>query len=209
MPRKTLRVRDISGHWVEIAPADVCPPPIQRKLLDEASLKRIGLVHTALKDVLVAPSNEPLSLEQFEIGFLRGESPEEELKLWEGVATALEKARGSYPPEKYDRKALYLRLLCLICGAATDQELRDDDSAILSRCFASSYQSPAPPQLNKAAITTNASQNGTVTICYVCYKRVNTAAAVFCPRCGRRLTARLSMLGRSPESRSDGDHDSF
>lgn len=139
MPRKTLRVRDVSGRWVEIEPGEVCPPPIRHKSLDTALLLRIALVHRALQDALTAPAGQTMSLGQFEVSFMRCDSPGDEVSAWEAVSLALEKAQGLYPPEQCDRQSLYRQFLFMLCGALTDEELREEGSIMLTQCFQSSH----------------------------------------------------------------------
>lgn len=187
MPRKTMRVPDVKGQWVEIDPAEVRPQPIRRNALKKLVLERIALVHEALRDVLAARNDQPMLLEEFEIGFMRSQSPENELMLWEAIALALEKAQSRLPPEQHNRKLLYQRLVLAIFGALTDEELREEQTITILRCFRSSY----PPH-DSAASTQRAGESavapGVVSdTCAVCCKRVTRAGAMFCPRCGRRL----------------------
>lgn len=186
-----MRVRDVCGRWLEIEPTDVCPPPIRRKSIKKALLERIGFAHDALHDLLLAPNDTPLSLEQFEVGFLRSHSALEELKVWEAIVIALEKAQFALPPEKYDRRALYRRLLFMLCGALTDGEAHEHESRILVHCFNSSFSSPHSASPARASVTPVIGKAVNVTICFACYRRVSRASATFCPRCGRRLVAPL------------------
>ncbi len=189
MPRKTMRVRDVCGRWVDIEPNDVCPPPIRRKALKRALLERIGFVHEALHDLLLAPNDAPLSLEQFEVGFLRSQSALEELKVWEAIVIAMEKAQVLLPSEKYDRRALYRRLLFMLCAALTDSEADEHESRILVHCFNSSFSSPHSASPARVNVTPVIGKAANATICFACYCRVGRASATFCPRCGKRLVA--------------------
>ncbi len=106
--------------------------------LDAELLNRISLVYAALRDVLFTTEGNITSLEEFEKSFLQCNSPGEDVGVWESIAAALEKARLYYPPEGYDRKMLYRRLLFMLFGALTHQQLHEGDSRILMRCYRSS-----------------------------------------------------------------------
>jgi hypothetical protein len=155
--------------------AGVAEQPIRHQSLDAAVLNRIMLVHRALRDVLCSPSDQVLSLEQFETSFLRCESPAKDVEFWEGVATALEKAQSFYPPEQYDRRSLYRRLLFMICGTLTEEQWLEEDTSILTRCF---RLAPNGHSANNVA---------GIVICSVCNRRTTVAGAAFCTRCGQKL----------------------
>ncbi|MGH7213741.1 MAG: hypothetical protein ACREIT_03120 [Tepidisphaeraceae bacterium] len=171
---------------MEIAPAQYRPPPIRRTPLKKAMLERIALVHEALRDVLAA-NNGPMSLEQFELCFMRSQSPAEELKAWEAIVLALDKAQDFLPPDQYDRKALYDRLVLMLCGALTDEERGEQKTKVLLRCFHSSYPWPASASSNRPAAAQSAPNAVVAATCLVCCNRVSRSGAVFCPRCGGRL----------------------
>jgi hypothetical protein len=146
--------------------------------LDAEVLNRIALVYGAMRDVLCDTAGQTTSLVEFEKSFPQCNSPGEDVGVWESIAASLEIARLYYPPERYDRKLLYRRLLFMLFGALTDEQLHEEDSLILMRCYRSSSSKRA-----SAEVVTGMD----IVTCPACYQQVKAIRAVFCPRCGRKL----------------------
>ena len=174
MPRKCFRVKDVAGQWIEVDPADCRLPPIRNESLNDGLIERIGCIHRALQDVL-QEDGRPMSLEHFEVGFMRSDDPAKEVAFWEAVVLAMEKSRDLYAPERYPKADLYSRLILMLFGALTDEESRQDESVNIRKCFAAAMKEK------------NIADSGKEVICYACYKRICGTNPVFCPRCGRKL----------------------
>ena len=121
MPHKCFRVKDVAGQWIEVDPADCRLPPIRHESLNDGLIERMGCIHRALHDVLQEDGRR-MSLEHFEVGFMRSHDPAKEVALWETVVVAMNKSRDLYAPERYPKADLYRRLILMLFGALTEEE---------------------------------------------------------------------------------------
>jgi hypothetical protein len=125
---------------VEIDPKTITPPPIKHRVLEDALLEEIARIHSALQDVLAAPGSTSMSLEQFELQqFMRADRLDQAITLWRAVALGLRKVQACYPKQRLDRRFLYRWLILMICGALTDEEMREEKAVTLAKCFRSAW----------------------------------------------------------------------
>jgi hypothetical protein len=176
MPLSTFRIWDVKGHPLHINADEIVPLPRRRSSLEPVLLQRVRNVYATMKDVIITSGIPEEAAKEFEDSFLCSESPDSDVLMWEAVGATLEKAREVLPVGAYDRKAIYAQIVFIICGGLTTQEFEEPIIKQLGQCFVTCYRA------NMAARQTEA-------VCGACYKKVNVAGAVFCPRCGRTLIA--------------------
>ncbi len=142
MPKSTFTVKDDHGNWIEIDPMTVKSNPIVHRDLSDSLLARIRTVYEAMRDV-VSFNGHPMSLEQFELSFMREVQPMIALKMWEAIAAAYTRACRQFPNDIETRRSIYHWLILLVMGGVSDAERQQEEVKIISQCFAAVYPTPA------------------------------------------------------------------
>ncbi|MEI8194815.1 MAG: hypothetical protein WCI73_02785 [Phycisphaerae bacterium] len=96
------------------------PGPIQHSGFSDELLQLMRVVHDRIKDVY------PISLEKWELGFMRDRHPERELAVWQLMSDATEAAAKQLPA--LGRKAIFKVVLGHSMGALTTAQLADPDT---------------------------------------------------------------------------------
>lgn len=131
---RTITIKDVTGKQVIIDPNEVKLGPIVHHSLPDALLSRIRVIHTALKDVLLR-NDVPLSLEQFEIGFMRSAAPEEEVGVWETLSQSYQSSSKRFPTDVATRRTVFQVLLMVSMGAADDEQMKREDFQIVGSVY--------------------------------------------------------------------------
>jgi hypothetical protein len=131
---RTITIKDVAGKQVIIDPNEVKLGPIIHTSLPDVLLNRIRVVHVAIRDVLLR-NEAPLSLEQFEVGFMRAVTPEEEIGVWETLTNAYQLASKRFPVDVATRRAVFQVLLMVSMGAASEEQLKREDFQIVSSIY--------------------------------------------------------------------------
>lgn len=95
------------------------PGPIRHQSLPDTLLRRIRAVHAIVRDSF------DVTLEQFEITFMRDTDPESEVQVWESIAQGFVLATEQLPD--LNRKSILRTLLAYSMDALTPNELADPD----------------------------------------------------------------------------------
>jgi hypothetical protein len=80
-----------------------------------------------------------MSLEAFEIQFMREIDVVSSIKIWESIASGFEKACDYFPEDIDTRKTIYQWIILLVMGAVTEEEMQLNEVKIIRSCFASVY----------------------------------------------------------------------
>jgi len=116
-PRK-IKVRDAKTcKLIEVDADSIKTGPIRNKSLSDDLLQQVRAIHSTIRDVY------DVTLEQFEIGFMRDAHPEQEVAVWQRIADAYRKVLAAEPT--FDRKMVLRTLLAYSMGALTPAELVD------------------------------------------------------------------------------------
>lgn len=135
MPRKTFRVRR-GDSIVEVDPNGIVTNPIQHPELTDEMLTRISAIYGKLREVISFQGNR-MSLEAFEIMFMREIDVLSAIDIWEKVGMGYEKACDYFPEDVETRKTIYQWIILLVMGAVTEEEMRLNEVKIIQSCFAS------------------------------------------------------------------------
>ncbi|MDP6526732.1 MAG: hypothetical protein QGH15_21225 [Kiritimatiellia bacterium] len=119
MGRKIRAIDAETGKPISVDIDSLKQGRIQNSSLPEPLLLRIRTVHAYIRDVY------DITLEQFEVGFMRDVDPEVEVAVWERIAAILNKA--TYKVPELDRKAAFRTVLNYSMGALTDEEQGNPD----------------------------------------------------------------------------------
>ena len=119
MGRKIRAIDAKTGKPITVDAEAVRQGRIQCPSLPEPLLLRIRAVHTCIGD------GYDVTLEQFEVGFMRDANPEGEVAVWERIAVTFQKVADKAP--ELDRKAVLRTLLGYSMDALTDEERGDPD----------------------------------------------------------------------------------
>lgn len=138
MPRKTFRVKDENGNWVDIDPKTVKNNPIQHESLEDNILSRIRDVYEVLRDVIVF-NEHPMSLEQFEVNFMREVNPEEALQVWGVISNAYSDACQHFSDDISSKKEVYRWILLLLMNCVSEEELELDDVKIVKKALIKAF----------------------------------------------------------------------
>ena len=92
---------------------------IQHPALPDSLLQRIRAIHECIRDVY------DVTLEQFEITFMRDSDPEGEVAVWERIGAAFERTIRAAPER--DRKMVLRTLLGYSMDTLTDAERADPE----------------------------------------------------------------------------------
>lgn len=125
---------------VEVDPNDIQEQPIIHESLSDELLIDIRRVFDMLREVVMYRS-ERMTLEQFEIQFMRSQDPVKELQVFEAIALAYRKACGCFPDNLSTKQTIYHWLILLVMGAVTEEEKEKPEVILISKCFASVYPS--------------------------------------------------------------------
>ena len=117
--RKIQAVNAETGESVSVNADAIKPGRVRHPTLPEPLLLRTRAVHQRIRGVY------DVTLEQFEVGFMRDADPEGEVALWERIAAAFDKASVELPD--LDRKLVLRTLLAYSMNALTPQEQADPD----------------------------------------------------------------------------------
>ena len=117
--RKVKAIDAKTGRTVSVNVDAIKPGRVRHPTLPEPLLRRIRAVHERIRGVY------DVTLEQFEVGFMRDAEAEGEVALWERIAAALDKASVELPD--LDRKMILRTLLAHSMDALTLQEQADPD----------------------------------------------------------------------------------
>jgi hypothetical protein len=117
--RKAKAIDAKTGRTVSVNVDAIKPGRVRNPTLPEPLLRRIRAVHQRIKGVY------DLTLEQFEIAFMRDADAEGEVALWERIVAALDRASVDLPD--LDRRMALRTLLAYSMGALTPQEKADPD----------------------------------------------------------------------------------
>lgn len=119
MGRKIRAVDAKTGRPAEFDADAGGPGPIRNATLPEPLLRRIRAVHGRIRGVY------SVTLEQFEVNFMRDADPAGEVALWERIADAFEAARRGLPD--LDPTMILRTLLAYSMDALTHAERADPD----------------------------------------------------------------------------------
>ena len=114
MTRKIKAKNAKTGEIIEVDIDSLKTGPIRHRSVPDSLLQRIRAVHASIRDVY------EMTLEQFEIGFMRDAHPEDEVAAWERIAVAYEKVIAAMPT--LDPKTVLRTLLAYSMGALTPEE---------------------------------------------------------------------------------------
>lgn len=117
MHRKIRAINARTGEPIDVDPEAIKQSRIKHPALSEALLPRIQAIHDRIRDVY------DVTLEQFEIAFMRDADPEREVTVWERIAAAFEKLTRAEP--EFGRKMVLRTLLGYSMVALTDAERAD------------------------------------------------------------------------------------
>jgi hypothetical protein len=117
MGRK-IKAKDAqTGRMVDVDAEAVGLGPIRHESLPDPLLRRVRSIHGRIRDVY------GVSLEQFEVGFMRDAHPEREVAVWERIVEALGRVEEALPT--LDRSVILRTLLAHSIGAMTPAEQAD------------------------------------------------------------------------------------
>jgi hypothetical protein len=117
MGRK-LQVRNaLTGETMYVDTDVLKTGPIRNRSLSASLLRRIREIHERIRDVY------SLSLEQFEIGFMRDANPAREIAVWERIVASCAKVSTMLPA--VDRKTVLRILLVYSMNGLTDADRND------------------------------------------------------------------------------------
>jgi hypothetical protein len=117
MGRKIRAIDAKTGKPINIDEDAIKQGHIQHPSLPDTLLLRIRTIHERIRD------DYDVTLEQFELAFMRDADPEGEVSVWERIVVGFEKATSVMP--KLDRKKILRTILGYSMGALTDTERGD------------------------------------------------------------------------------------
>jgi hypothetical protein len=117
--RKVNAIDAKTGRMVVVNVDAIKPGRVRHPTLPEPLLRRIRVVHERIRGVY------DLTLEQFEVAFMRDADAEGEVALWERIAAAFDKASLELPD--LDGRMVLRTLLAHSMDALTSQEQADPD----------------------------------------------------------------------------------
>ncbi len=132
---RKVKIRDQNGKIKYIKLSEIKQPPIKTVELDKDLLKRIGNVYEALKDVIMANSNPPMSLERFETMFMRSEKPELDVLIYERINKAYLEAQNIFGSNFQVRNQIYNILVFYALDALTEEEKQREDIKMIMKLF--------------------------------------------------------------------------
>ena len=97
MPLSTFRIFDVMGNPLRINANEITRLPRRRSSLEATILKRVCAVYSAVRDVIIVSGPPENAASEFENSFLRVESPESDLLIWEAVVATLSMLSKRYP----------------------------------------------------------------------------------------------------------------
>jgi hypothetical protein len=72
-----------------------------------------------------------MTLEEFEIGFMRDENPKDEVLLWECIVETLNRCMSVLKNDKETKDKVFSILVHASVGALTNEELKRDDIKVI------------------------------------------------------------------------------
>lgn len=135
MPKETFRVKTESGKWIDVHPSELVEEPLVHHTLSDSLLSRIALAYDMLREVITYNEHR-MSLEQFEVGFMREPNPDATLDIWLRVGSAYQTALSYFPNDPYTKQQIYRWLILLVMGSVTDEDRQKEEVRIISECFA-------------------------------------------------------------------------
>lgn len=117
MGRKIRAIDATTGKPIEIDEDRIKSGPVRQPSLPDPLLARVRVVHQRIKPVY------DVTLEQFELTFMRDGDPEGEVAIWEALASKLEQAAAEM--SDVDQKMILRTLLAYSMDALTPEERRD------------------------------------------------------------------------------------
>lgn len=114
MGRKIRAIDATTGKMIWVDADKLKTGPIRNAALSGPLLQRIRTVHARIRGAY------PVTLEQFEVEFMRERDPENEVAFWERLSLAMEKVCAAAP--ELERKLVLHTLLARSMHALTEQE---------------------------------------------------------------------------------------
>ena len=116
--RRKVQVRNaLTGEPLNVDTDDLKTGPIRNPSLPEHLLRRIRKIHERIRDV------SDLSLERFEINFMRDADAAGEVAVWEQIVASFETINDLMP--EVDRKTVLRILLLYSMDGLTDEDRND------------------------------------------------------------------------------------
>ncbi len=119
MGRRIRAIDAKTGKPINIDADAIKQGHIQHPSLPDALLLRIRAIHERIRDAY------DVTLEQFEIAFMRDADPEGEVSVWERIVVGFERASSAVP--ELDRKAVLRTVIGYSMDALTDAERANPD----------------------------------------------------------------------------------
>jgi hypothetical protein len=116
MINRKAKVKDNKGNIKEVDLSSLCGNKIAHTKLNNETLERIKDIYTKFKPYL------SINLEQFELGFMRDEDPEQELDLWENLSITFEMAIELFGDTEENKKFIFECLITNSVGALLPEE---------------------------------------------------------------------------------------
>jgi len=117
MGRKIRAIDAKTGKLINIDANAIKQGHIQHPSLPDTLLLRIRTIHECIRD------DYDVTLEQFEIAFMRDADPEGEVSVWERIVVGFKRAASAMP--ELDRKIVLRAILGYSMDALTDAERAD------------------------------------------------------------------------------------
>jgi hypothetical protein len=166
----------------EIDPETNKPGQMSHRVLNVAHRHEIADIHAALADVLVAPGDAPMSLEQFELDFMRADNLDDEIRRFRAVALALQRIQNQDARIKLNRTFIYQRLILTLAKALKDSERAQEITYRLFQAFVWEWVGLGGELKDIVAADTD---------CQRCFQKIDVSSANFCSHCGHRLNGPL------------------
>jgi hypothetical protein len=122
---RKARVLDKNGNIKEINISSLSNSPLIHHSLSKDLIERIGNIYKDIKGIY------EMTLEEFEIGFMRDENPKDEVLLWECIVETLNRCMSVLKNDKETKDKVFSILVHASVGALTNEELKRDDIKVI------------------------------------------------------------------------------
>lgn len=113
---RKAKVKNEKGEIIEVPLSSLCGGKICHTKLDKDLLDRIRIIYDGLKPYL------SMSLEQFEIGFMRDENPENNVEVWESILVSFQLGVEVFGDTEENKDFIFKCLITNSVGALLPEE---------------------------------------------------------------------------------------
>lgn len=124
MENTTFTIKDTVGNWVEIDPVELQPNPIVQDSLSDECLEKINVIYNRLRGI-ISYKGQWMSLEQFELMFMREEHLNIAIGVWDKISKAYEESLNHFSNDKDTLYEVYQWIILRAMGSISEDDSKD------------------------------------------------------------------------------------